>query len=90
MNYEVLWLPAAEQELAALWLSAQDRDAVTRAAHTIDQRLQANAPDEGESRDEDDRIVIEAPLAVLVEVRIQERLARVLHVWRFGQGPKPE
>jgi hypothetical protein len=44
MNYTVVWVPSAEQELAALWMAAADRDAVTRAAHEIDQQLRTDAP----------------------------------------------
>jgi hypothetical protein len=83
MNYTVLWTPDAEQELAALWLDASNRAEVTRASHALDQRLAANGPDEGESRAEDERVVFEAPLGVLIEVRLGERLIRVLHVWTY-------
>ncbi len=43
MKYEVRWDPTAESELAAVWLAASDRGAVTRAAAWLDGRL-ANAP----------------------------------------------
>jgi hypothetical protein len=36
MNYAVRWLPAAEQELAALWLNSARRSSVTQAAHRLD------------------------------------------------------
>jgi hypothetical protein len=43
MNYEVIWDPTAEQELAAAWLMAPDRNALTEAAAWLDERL-ANSP----------------------------------------------
>ena len=36
MSYQVHWVSEAEEELAAIWLKAGDRNAVTRAAHDID------------------------------------------------------
>jgi hypothetical protein len=62
MNYTVIWLPSAEKDLAALWLSATDRPEVTRAANEIDQRLGADAPNEGESRRGGRRILFVPPL----------------------------
>jgi hypothetical protein len=40
MTYTVVWLPDAEDELAALWLDAHNRDAVTRVSDVLDRRLQ--------------------------------------------------
>jgi hypothetical protein len=39
MNYEVIWGPTAEQELAAAWLASIDRNAVTAAAAWLDEPL---------------------------------------------------
>jgi len=36
MNYEVLWKPAAEQQLADLWMNAADGNVVTAAADALD------------------------------------------------------
>jgi hypothetical protein len=36
MTFRVLWTPTAEQNLAAVWIGADDRNAVTSAANTID------------------------------------------------------
>jgi hypothetical protein len=64
MNYTVIWDSDAEQELAALWLDPAQRAAVTRAANEIDQRLQADAPNQGESRPHGRRITFVRPLGV--------------------------
>jgi hypothetical protein len=42
MNDTVLWRPVAEQRLAAIWMSANDRNAVTQAAHAIDEALRTD------------------------------------------------
>ena len=39
MNYTVIWTPAAEAELAAAWVAASDREAVTTAAYQLEQEL---------------------------------------------------
>jgi plasmid stabilization system protein ParE len=39
MRYTVIWTDPAEQDLAALWMAAPDRKAVTSAAHILDQLL---------------------------------------------------
>ena len=82
MSYSVTWLPAAEQELADLWLNASDRGAVTRAAHLIDQRLQTDPENEGESRPNGRRILFVPPLAVIFRVQPAGQEVLVLTVWR--------
>jgi hypothetical protein len=86
VNFTVLWAPRAEQELAGLWLAAQDRAAVTRAAHEIDQRLGSNPTSEGESRVDVQRVTFVPPLGVLFDVDGGDRKVFVLQVWRFD-GP---
>lgn len=36
MTYELIWNPAAENDLAKIWLAAEDRPAVRRASAEID------------------------------------------------------
>jgi hypothetical protein len=81
MKYTVLWTPDAEQDLAAAWLDAPDRQAVTEAAHALDQRLRNDAHLQGESREGQVRILFESPLAVHVEVIPDDCRALVLTVW---------
>jgi hypothetical protein len=77
MKYRVLWLAAAEQELAQIWLNAADRSAVTSASNRIDRRLQSNPEDEGESRPNGQRIVFETPLGVLLQKNVENRTKRL-------------
>ncbi len=48
MNYAVIWLPDAEQELAALWLTSLDRALVTKAAAVLDKMLERDPQNQGE------------------------------------------
>lgn len=83
MKYTVIWLPNAEQELAALWLNAPDRGAVTKAAAVMDQLLEKEPENEGESRPNGRRILFAAPLAAIYRVHSDKRQVDVLHVWQF-------
>jgi len=84
MSYTVLWVPAAEQELAALWLGAPNRRDVSDSTNEIDTRLRLAPAEEGESRDFGQRILLVPPLGVTFEVFDGDRIVRVLDVWRFG------
>jgi hypothetical protein len=88
MNYTVLWMPIAEQRLAAIWTDVTDRNDVTRAVHEIDRILRFRPEAAGESRLEDVRILLEKPLGILFTVSPPDRSVSVLTVWRFETPPK--
>ena len=83
MSYTVLWKPAAEGQLADIWTSANDRDAVTAAADGIDARLRRDPLGAGESRSGIRRVLFAPPLAVDYEVREPDRTDYVLRVRRI-------
>lgn len=83
MNYTVLWLPDAENELAAVWMASADRDAVTTASAELDRRLTDDPENEGESRGGDRRITFEKPLAIDFDVYPDRKLVQVVRVWEF-------
>jgi plasmid stabilization system protein ParE len=85
MIFTVLWTPDAEQELAAVWLSAEDRNAVTSAAHGIDALLRVDPQTRGESRQHEVRVLFAPPLGVDFEVVEGDRTVYVLAVWSFGK-----
>jgi hypothetical protein len=83
MNFQVLWVSEAEEELAAIWIAAADRNAITTAAHVIDSTLRTDPQHAGESRDEDRRVLLERPLGVVFAVSPEDRTVHVLSVWRI-------
>lgn len=83
MNYTVLWVAAAEAELARLWTEASRRDEITQAAHEIETRLRVNPLEEGESRPQGRRVLLAPPLGVVFQVVPDDLLVRVLQVWAF-------
>ena len=84
MNYTVLWTPTAEQDLAAIWMDAEDRRVITSAAHTVDVLLHEDAHLRGESRYGNLRIMFVAPLGVHFEALQDDRMVYVLTVWQTG------
>jgi hypothetical protein len=84
MNWTVVWLPAAEKELAALWLDPINRPQLSPAADKIDGLLRRDPLVLGESREGNQRIAFENPLAVLYRVKEPDRLVEVIHVWKFA------
>jgi hypothetical protein len=81
MNYTVLWTPAAEGDLAAVWLKANDRKAITSAADTIEWFLRQNPEGSGEVRFDSVRYLVIPPLGVDYEVIAEDRLVYVFSVW---------
>ena len=84
MSYTVVWVPAAEQELAQLWMNTARRREVTEAAREIDSRLRLTPAEQGESRAHGRRILL-VPLGVTYEIFPEDRIVRVLDVWEFEE-----
>lgn len=89
MRYNVLWTPIAEQRLASLWLAAENRAAVTSAAHSIDRLLMHDPVHVGHDCFDCVRTLNRHPLGVDFEVVEAERLVYVLTV-RLHPSPSPE
>ena len=81
MNWHVNWLPDTTQELAAVWLNAPDRNAVTRAAHLIDVQLQNDPENTGQPYTNGRRTLLVVPLGVVYRVLRSIRRVEVIHVW---------
>ena len=79
-RYTVVWVKSAQDELAELWLNAPDRNAVTTAAHAIDQELGEDAQDKGSELSEGLRSLFAPPLKAIFTVREDDRIAEVLRV----------
>lgn len=81
MRFTVVWKPTATEELASIWMQAQDRLSITDAAHHIDTLLRADPSNQGESRTENRRILFVPPLGVDFEVHVLDYRVDVLRVW---------
>src|SRR5437016_5078269 len=70
MSFRVEWLPDAERELAAIWVNASDREAVTVAATLIDVELRKPL---AEFSVEDHRIMVgqDVSLPILIPLAVE-------------------
>jgi plasmid stabilization system protein ParE len=80
MRFTVTWHPAAEQELAEIWLKGSDGGNVAQAANLIDHVLASGPLTHGEDF-YGDRIPVSLPLAVTYTVSEPDRSVRILQVW---------
>ncbi|MBI1901825.1 MAG: type II toxin-antitoxin system RelE/ParE family toxin [Planctomycetia bacterium] len=78
MRYTVVWTPAAEQELAAIWLNSTDRNAAASAAGRIDALLAVDPESRGELRFDTVRYLSVPPLGVDFEVIDDDCIVYVL------------
>ena len=84
MKYTVVWLKAAQDLLAILWMNAVDRQEVTDAANVIDAQLRRDPYAYSESRgDDNQRILLFPPLGIAFEVSDADCLVTVYAVWQF-------
>jgi hypothetical protein len=88
--FRVDWLQTALDELTNLWMAADSpqRQAITMASPTIEQRLASDPANEGESRPGGRRISFVAPLAVRFQIEADGQTVTVLHVRLFGRRKK--
>jgi hypothetical protein len=82
VSYAVVWSPTAERELMGLVTNDPAPGEIIVAAQALNQLLEVNAPEIGESRDPGERAAFFAPLGIRFEVNVRFQTARVLHVWR--------
>ena len=80
MNYSVDWAPDALAALAATWMQAPDRQAVTVAQARIDQRLAADPLGNSTPVSEGLYAIDEPPLRALFEVSVPRHQVRVVSV----------
>lgn len=79
-RYTVVWVQSVEDELVEIWLSADDRNAITSATDTIDRELGMDAESKGEDAAEGLRSLIVSPLRVIFTVKTDDRIVEVVRV----------
>jgi len=57
MTYQVVWALAARRLLAAIWTSAADKNAITRASNYIERLLMLDPLHEGKPRKKSYRVL---------------------------------
>jgi hypothetical protein len=79
-RYTVVWLRDATDELGSVWLSAQDRNAVTAASAEIDRELANDATVKGKPLSEGLRVFDAPPLRAVYSVTEPDRKVEVARV----------
>jgi len=80
--FTIVWLPDAEDQLAALWLQARDRGDISAAQSRIDAELAFDPAKKGAPVAEGLRQVTVAPLKAFYEVHESESKVEVTAVTR--------
>lgn len=86
MNFAVDWSTNATSALAAFWLAAPDRQAVTTAQARIDHLLAADPIANGHHVSEGLYRIDVLPLRALFEIDQSNRLVRVVSLSMFRPG----
>ena len=86
MNYRVRYTRRALDQLADIWMSAPDRNAVTAASQRIDQLL-ATDPFNSESRPNRRRIIMVSPLSA--QFSVFEAINTVTVSWIQSRHKRP-
>jgi hypothetical protein len=90
VNYTVVWMAAALQELAAICMASANRNAVTVASSAIDRVLASSPNTAGTVVFDTVREYTHPPLGVEFEVIEADRRVIVLSAWDAAHGrPAP-
>ncbi len=82
MSYAVVWTNDALNQLAAVWMAAADRNAVTAASNRLDRELERDPFGIGFAGNSPaNRSTIDLPLGIDYEVIEDDKKVRVLRVW---------
>lgn len=82
MNYQVDWVPSAENELVKIWLAARDRQYLREAIDAFEQQCAINPLTLGESRHGMFRIVFVDPLTIWIKVHSASKTVSVCAIER--------
>ena len=81
MIFTIIWSAAAIQDLAAIWMSATNRNAITHASNEIDRILSRDPQYVGESRPGGQRVDFAGPLGFRFEVVVDDLRVTIGAVW---------
>jgi hypothetical protein len=86
VTFTVRWTPEAEEQLAAVWMAASSRNAITQDAYDIELVLEVFASTAGEVSFDIVREYTHGSLTVEFEVDEVDRSVLVLSVWSTADG----
>jgi plasmid stabilization system protein ParE len=80
VNYSVEWSGAALNSLAEIWMSLESsaRPQLNSAVADVDKLLQFSPAEQGESRDDERRVLFAPPLVITFRVLENKRTVRIV------------
>lgn len=81
MKFTVAWTPKATAELAELWLSASDKQAMTESARLLDRRLADKPLDERHEIVRGRGTAVRVPLGVDFQIDVAKQIVVVTGAW---------
>ncbi|MCA9077634.1 MAG: hypothetical protein KDA93_21590 [Planctomycetaceae bacterium] len=89
--FDISWTEAATEELSRIWINAhpEDRELITQTVNDIEVALTKAADTVGESRFDNDRILIVSHIAIQYRVWADQREAVVTNIWRTTGPANP-
>lgn len=88
MKYRVTWDPNAFRDLVRAWKTANQPDSGIRAFDEIERLLSDDAELQGESRDDDRRLLIVPPIGVVFRAKPDLGEALILDAWMIRPRKK--
>jgi len=84
IRYTVVWPKQVLDEVAEIWMNAEDRAGVTATIESIDGELREDASGKGVELSEGLRAITAPPLRVLFAVRQEDRIVEIALVRHVG------
>jgi len=86
-RHTVGWVQSVENELAEIWLAADDRNEITIATHWIDSHLSTNADVQGEALAAGLRSLNIPPLRLIFTLQADDPMVEVVRGTRIRGDP---
>ena len=88
--YRVLWIQEALDQLTDSWIQAHSaqRTEITKASHKMEKMLESAPFEAGESRANDQRILLITPLGFTYRVESDKQTVTILRVWTYRKRTK--
>jgi hypothetical protein len=80
LRFTVVWLKTVHEDVGDIWLSSDDRNAVTAATAEIDRELAVDAQSKGSELSEGLRAYDAGPLGAVFSVDLPNRIVEVSRI----------
>jgi hypothetical protein len=90
VNYSVEWSGAALNSLAEIWMSLEPsaRPQLNSTVADVDKLLQFSPSEQGESRDDERRVLFAPPLVITFRVLEKQRTVKIVYARLIRSGKR--